>query len=111
MAPPPRQHLAVVYEKPDKATDLWGADDFFAWAQWKRQEAGLMGEKQRPRDIGTWFSAALMELGGNVEALQEAFYRFGDDKFWQAKTPALPFAGFMSQWDRFIPRGGARAQS
>lgn len=110
VAPEPKQRLAVVYAKPDKEPDLWLAEDFFAWAQWKRQEAGLMGEKQRPRDLGSWFSVALMELGGNVEVLQEAFYRFGDDKFWQAKTPALPFAGFMSQWERFIPRGGSRAQ-
>lgn len=110
-APPPKQHLAVVYEKPDKELEVWTAEDFFSWAQWKRQEAGLIGEKQRPRDLSAWYSTALMELGGNVEVLQEAFYRFGEDKFWQAKTPALPFAGFISQWDRFIPRGGSHAQS
>lgn len=109
--PPPKSRVPVVYEAPTKDIELWQADDFFAWAQWKRQEAGLVGEVQRPRDLNAWFSTALMTLNGNTEALREAFFRFGEDKFWQAKTPALPFAGFISQWDRFVPRGAVHAQS
>lgn len=112
--PPPvvRELSPVVFVKPDKPPDLWTSDDFYAWAQFKRQEAGFVGERQRPRGLGAWFSAALMTLGGDIGALQEAFYRFGDDKFWQAKTPPLPFAGFVSQWDRFAPQRGLKnAQS
>jgi hypothetical protein len=44
-------------------------------------------------------------------ALQEAFYRFGEDAYWQARTPPLPFAGFISQWGKYLPAGGADARS
>jgi len=98
-------HVAVVFEAPTNPPESWGAEDFFAWAQAKRQKAGFAGERRRPRNLASWYSAALSQLGGNVEALQEAFYRFGDSKHWQAADPPLPFQAFVSQWDRYLPRG------
>lgn len=91
---------------PDTPPEVWGAEEFWRWAQWKRQEAGFVVERKRPdnRKLSSWYSTALATLRGDVETLQEAFYRFGEDKHWQSATPPLPFMGFMSQWDRFVPR-------
>lgn len=106
--PPPKvtspERAPRVYEQPTGPPDAWGPHEFFAWAQWKRQEAGFVGEQREPRDLGSWYSNALMVLSGDVESLQEAFYRFGESKHWQNKNPPLPFSGFVSQWDNFVPR-------
>lgn len=111
LPPPPKSHGLPDIRPPDTAPEAWTGDDFWRWAQVKRQEAGLAPERQRPRDLGRWYSAALLSLNGNVGALQEAFYRFGDDTHWQSRAPPLPFAGFVSQWDRFLPPGVIRAAS
>lgn len=96
----------VVYVKPTSDPELWLAEDFFAWAQAKRQEAGLLGERQVPRGLSAWWSTARQTT--SAEALQEAFVRFGNDPHWTQKaTPPCPFSGFLKQWDRFVPAGGA----
>jgi hypothetical protein len=99
----------VVVVEPETPPDAWTGEDFWQWAQWKRQEAHLVVERRHPdtRKLSSWYSSALGTLGGDIEALKEAFYRFGDDKHWQSATPPLPFAAFMSQWDRFVPRRGS----
>lgn len=102
--PPLKERGPVVYEKPTTNSDSWSADEFFAWAQFKRQEAGFLGERRKPRDLGAWYSGALMALRGDVEALKESFYRFGEDKHWQGADPPLPFQAFVSQYDKYVPR-------
>lgn len=101
--------MPVEYQAPDKSPDEWLAEDFFAWAQSVRQENGYMGEPRRPKNLSSWYSAALMSLNGNVEMLQEAFYRYGQSPHWENRTPPFPFAGFISQWVDFVPRGAAHA--
>lgn len=102
----PREVIALAVTPPDTPPGTWSADDFWRWAQSKRMRAGLVAETRRPdpRALSSWYSGALATLGGEVERLQEAFYRFGDDKHWQAATPPLPFRAFMTQWDSFVPR-------
>lgn len=99
-----REVVPLVVAKPTTPPEAWTGDDFWQWAQFKRQEAGFVAETRRPRDLGGWYSTALMTLGGDVERLQEAFYRFGEDRHWQAAKPALPFSAFVSQWTDFVPR-------
>jgi hypothetical protein len=83
--------------------------DFYAWAQAKRREAGLVAERAPPaRKLSGWYSSALMS-GVPTEALQEAFYAFGEDKHWQNAKPPLPFQAFMSQWQKYLPRGAIHA--
>lgn len=105
-APPPAivEKVPVAFVEPTTPPDTWLGEDFFAWAQSLRQKAGFVGERRRPRDLGAWWSTCLMTPGVTVERMQQAFLAFGDSKHWQTRTPALPFAGFMSQWDQFLPR-------
>lgn len=109
--PPPAPHVHTLYQRPTKPTDTWLAEDFFAWAQVKRQEVGFIGERQRPRALGSWYSSALMTLQGNVEALQDAFLKFGDDAHWQNVVPPLPFGAFIAQWDKYVPRGAVHVSA
>ncbi|MBL8924149.1 MAG: hypothetical protein JNJ54_35165 [Myxococcaceae bacterium] len=104
---PPRTDVEtgpVAYQEPTTPPDTWVGEDFFAWAQARRQRAGLVGERRRPRNLGTWWSTCLMTPGVTVERMREAFLAFGDSTHWQAATPPLPFAAFMAQWDQFLPR-------
>jgi hypothetical protein len=94
----------VVFAPPQAPPEAWLANDFFAWAQWRRQQAGLVGERRQPPNLGSWWSTCLMTPGVTVERLQEAFLEFGESKHWQAAKPPLPFAAFVSQWDQFLPR-------
>lgn len=95
----------VLYEKPALDPELWHGEEFFSWAQAKRQEAGLLGEREVPRGLSAWWSTARMSA--SAAALQEAFIRFGNDPHWTKATPPCPFRGFLKQWDRFVPAGGA----
>jgi hypothetical protein len=109
-APPPTVERAPVeFIAPTKPPGEWLAEDFFAWAQSLRQKAGLVGERRRPPNLGTWWSTCLMTPGVSVERMQEAFLAFGDSPHWQQATPPLPFRAFVSQWDQFLPREVRRA--
>lgn len=110
-ATPPKSHVPVRFEKPATEPESWTGDDFYSWAQFKRQEAGLVPERERPRDLGPWYSATLMTLQGAVQALCQGFYEFGDDPHWQKAKPALPFRAFMKQWDKYIPVEVLRASA
>lgn len=110
-APPPdaQERTPVVFVEPTTDPDTWLAEDFFAWAQSRRQKAGLVGERRRPRNLAGWWSTCLMTPGVTAERMQGAFLAFGDSKHWQAAQPPLPFQGFMAQWDQFVPREVSRA--
>jgi hypothetical protein len=95
----PLPRVAVSIQKPTKAVELWDGDDFWAWAQDRRQAGGRVAERGKPRGLGSWFSAALMTEGVTAAALKEAFYAYSEDPFWDAK--GFPFAGFVSQWDKY----------
>lgn len=103
-SPLPREKAAVDITPPDKPASEWLGDDFWRWFQSKRQDAGLIAERGPPRSLSGWYSTALSTVEGDVDALCEAVFRFGEDKFWQSKTPPLPWAGFESQWTKFVPR-------
>ncbi|HET7099602.1 MAG TPA: hypothetical protein VFJ52_00510 [Terriglobia bacterium] len=97
-APPPPKPK----EPPDKFAD--GAA-FFAWVQTKRIEVGLATEMPpHPRQFSKFWTEAGMELNGHYERLEAALYRYADDKFWQQKTPPVPFGGFMAQWRNYVPQ-------
>lgn len=99
----------IVVTPPSTATDQWLAEDFWRWAQSRRQDANLVAEKfPQPVKLSGWYTNALQALSGDVDRLCEAFLSYGDDKYWQRQAPPLPFAGFMSQWERFV--GVANAQ-
>lgn len=86
--------------------DWDGPEDFWSWFQSRRRAGGCIGEKPpHPRALAKFWSEALTELGGDPEPLREAVFRFGDDPFWQKKTPPCPFAGFASVWPKYVPRG------
>lgn len=93
----------VVYVPPTSDPSTWLAADFWAWAQAQRQGAGLLGERTQPRGLSAWWGTA--RLTTSSEALCEAFVRFcaDPDPYWQKALPQWPFAGFMKQWDRFVP--------
>lgn len=91
----------VVWELPTKPPADWLGEDFFAWAQVQRQGEGLIGERTVPRGLGRWWATARMMV--TTEALQAAWTRFSRDLHWAGATPPYPFAGFIRQWDRFVP--------
>lgn len=97
-------------EAPKTAPEDWTAEDFWRWAQSERREAKLAVEKwPHPRKLSDWWAEA--HSVASATALQEAFYRYGEDEYWQQRTPPLPFAGFLTQWAKYLPAGGADARS
>jgi hypothetical protein len=95
---------ASVTESHSPPKHLSDADAFFARIQDMRAEAGDPRERPpHPAKLGAWYSEALGETGGDEARLLEAYFAFSRDKFWQDKTPPVPFGGFMSQWQRFLP--------
>lgn len=103
-SPPPA--VPFIYEPPTKPEAEWEGFDFWTWGQCRRQASGLLAEKPpRPEKLSRWWSAA--RLVASVERLQEAFYRYGEDKFWEAKTPPHPWAGFQSTWEKYVPQEAA----
>jgi hypothetical protein len=109
--PRPKITTAHIVTRPTTEPEGWGGEDFWRWFQFKRQEAGFVAEPGPPRAVNAWYSTALMTIGGNVEAIQEAVYRFGSDKHWQRTAPPLPWAAFAKCWTNFIPRGAVNAES
>jgi hypothetical protein len=96
--------VPFVVEAPVTQPDTWLGEDFWRWAQAKRQKANCVAEKPpHPSKLAAWWSS-VRSVVKDVGALKEAFYRFGDDKHWQAATPPLPFAAFISQWEKYMPR-------
>jgi hypothetical protein len=109
---PPKETLAVVVTEPTTPPDTWSGEDFWRWFQARRQSAGFVSERPPRGGVSRWYSQAMATVGGNVETLKEAVLRFGDDRFWQAKDPPLPWQGFASQCPpKWIPRRENHAQS
>jgi hypothetical protein len=100
-SPPPIERGPLVFVEPDAPTAAWTGQDFFAWFQVCRQNAGLVGEKWPKANLGSWWSEVLMTPGMSVERLQSAVRAFGQSKHWRGK--GLPFTAFMSMWREFVP--------
>ncbi len=101
-APPPA--AAFVIEPPTGDPADWTGQDFWRWVQGRRQASGLVAERwPRPEALSRWWSAVRMVVT-DVARLQEAFYRYGADKFWEAKTPPHPWSGFQSEWQKYVPQ-------
>lgn len=93
----------AVYEKPTLDPELWSsAEEFWAWAQAKRQEAGLLGERERPRGLSSWWSVARQST--SAASLLASFEGFMREEHWQKATPPNPVRGFLKQWERWVPR-------
>lgn len=107
VGPGVRASAVFVVTPPDTPPESWTADDFWRWAQAKRQKAGFVAEKHPGAELATWFNETMLAVSGDIARLQEAFLRFGDSPYWQKpkEPPPLPFRGFMKQTDRFVPRG------
>lgn len=90
-------------EAPDTPPEGWSADDFWRWYQWERVDGveGLPQEKPlHPRKLSEWWAVARGQC--SVGQLQAAAHRYGSDPYWCRQTPPVPFAGFASQWQRFV---------
>lgn len=99
------ERLPIALVAPDNPPEAWTGDEFWRWAQCRRQAAGFIAETKRPRDLGPWWSACLMTPGVNAKRMKEAFYAFGASEHWAKALPPFPFRAFASQWSQFIPRG------
>jgi hypothetical protein len=76
---------------------------YFAFIQGERRESGYVNEAApHPSKLAGWFSEAMLELQGDVTALDEAYMGFAKDPYWLRQK--LPFRGFMAQWRKFAPR-------
>lgn len=94
-------HVPNVPAAPTTPREGWLFPDFWGWAQHKRHQAGLVPEPPPNMSKGSsWWSTA--RSVASTDELCAGFLDFGDDPYWQGKRPALPFAGFMSQWHRFV---------
>lgn len=107
-AAPAERVLPRVVEAPTAPPDTWTGPDFEAWAQSRRQAAGLIPEKHHPhRELATWWSAATMTPGVTVAALKAGFLAFGSDPFWEKQ--GFPFRAWISQWDKYTRKEMKRA--
>ncbi len=92
--PPPKEMPENKFES---------GESFWTWFQFQRREANCITEKPpTPRSLSTWWNEVHLELGGNVEALEEAAELYAEDPYWEARKPSMPFAGFMSQWRKYV---------
>ena len=87
----------------------WNGIDFFAWFQASRQELGLIGEKFPKAPLGPWLNEVLMTPGMTIHRLMDAVPAYGRSEHWRTRTPPLPWAGFASEWRRFVPALGEAA--
>lgn len=103
---PDSPRVPIAPTPPTTEPSGWLGDDFWRWAQSKRWAAGIQPEKPpHPSELSSWWSSARMTA--ETHELQEAFLCFGDEEYWQRRK--LPFAGFISQWQRFVPVRSAHA--
>lgn len=104
--PPPskKQPLQFDLAPPDPTTPLeaWTRQDFWRWAELRRRAVGLPQERwPNESKLRDWWQEA--RTAAAVEVLQETYLRFGDAAHWQAARPPLPFNGFMTCWNEFLP--------
>lgn len=100
--PPPS--VPLTYQCPTKPEAEWDGIDFFSWAQTVRVDSGLMAEKwPRQEKLRTWWTK-VYDARVTVWRLQNAYFKYGESDFWAKKDPPHPFAGFMTQWEDFVPQ-------
>lgn len=98
--PPSIEHRA-----PKKDSSSSGGPAFFARVQEARRTHGFTTERApNPRDLGAFFSEALMELNGDEGRLWGAYEHFAESEHWKRATPPWPFTAFMKLWRDFVPR-------
>ena len=106
-APGPEVDLVDADTPPDIAD---GANGFWRRAQETRVELGAVRERPpHPRGLGTWWSLALSEVGGDERRLWRAWLLYLEDKHWRAA--GSPWAGWVSQWAQFATRAGATSST
>lgn len=111
LPPPQSPPVPMLVEAPTTPPEGWLGEDFWSWAQHCRQQSQLVPERPpRIEKLSAWWSA-VRSVVKDVGALQEGFYRFGDDRHWQGADPPLPFAAFMKQWEKYMPQGALHAAS
>ena len=94
--------LPLLYEPPTTPEAEWDYEEFFCWAQSRRNAGGLVGEKHpRFEKLRTWWGV-VVQSGVGVDRLKDAFYAYSDDDFWKEKKPPYPFLGFVSQWEKYV---------
>lgn len=80
------------------------SEGFWAWAQDQRHLRGWVRERPpHPRQLSTWLSRAMGEVGGDVARLRAGWLAFAADPHWAPKQ--APWAGWLAQWERFVPAG------
>jgi len=100
----PRAGSVVVPTAPTTPPEEWEGLDFWRWAQERRHATGYLPERvPHPRKLSGWWSEARAVVH-DVKRLKEAYYRFGEDEYWAKTDPPYPFSGFISQWERFVPK-------
>lgn len=102
-SPLPSERVVPLPKKPD---DPWASGScLFAWVQRDRFDNGYATEKPpRLAALNAFFSEFLMELNGDTERGEAtlAAYFQDADPYWRTRN--YPFAGFMSQWRKYVPR-------
>lgn len=105
-APPPEEPAVAAFhiEPPDiGAIDSWSKEDFWKAAELTRRKWGFPPQKwPNPITLSKWWGEARAEA--EVRELALAFQDFAKAKHWREAKPPAPFAGFMSQWNNFLPR-------
>ena len=103
--PPPIPVAAFDIREPDMAViESWPKEDFWKAAELTRRARGYPPQKW-PNNIALsrWWTEARGLC--DVTTLAKAFTRFADDPHWGSRSPPAPFAGFMTQWNNFLPSG------
>lgn len=105
-APSPEEPAVAAFhiEPPDiGAIDSWSKEDFWKAAELTRRKWGFPPQKwPNPITLSKWWGEARAEA--EVRELALAFQDFAKAKHWREAKPPAPFAGFMSQWNNFLPR-------
>ena len=95
-----KKQILFIPEPPTSPPEDWTSQEFWRWFQHKRHKAGFVPERPPPLPVlGSWWSEARGHC--SVERLKQGVYAFGDSAHWQGQN--LPFNGFMSQWNTFVP--------
>lgn len=97
--------IPVGITAPTTPPEHWTGDEFWRWAQAKREKAGFVAENP-PSNLSKWWASA--RLAFTADEMQRAFYAFGDERHWLESKPALPFAAFQKQHPNFVPRRKAQ---
>ncbi|MFT3708023.1 MAG: hypothetical protein QM817_10240 [Archangium sp.] len=80
-------------------------DKFFDWSQGERtSKTGLVAERAPEGGTDSWFQGALIAVANDEERLRVGFRNFLGDDYWRRRN--FPWAGWLSQWERYVPPAG-----